>query len=182
MRRLARQPAMRARFLLLLYSTLAVLGCAPPPQGPLPGASDAWRENTPPTKTPAPPPRTWARFDEVRSWPPLDAQPFQTQGHQPTLDVDVAVSETARATYTSLVTDSVLPDGALLAELAHDLRQPTSRAWLMTKQKGEWSYLELDGQGHVLDEGRLARCEGCHALAPADHVFGLPRTPAGPRN
>lgn len=175
MRGHTRQPAMRARLLLLPCSALAALACAHTPQGPLPGASDSWRENTarpPAAKSEAP---TWSRYAELRSGPPLNAQPFPTQGHRPALEVDIVVSAEARASYTNLVTDSALPDGALVAELAHDASNPNAHAWIMTKRAGEWSYLELDAGGRVLEEGRLVRCEGCHALAPADHLFGLPR-------
>jgi hypothetical protein len=45
----------------------------------------------------------------------------------------------------------------------------------MRKAGGSWAYFELDAQGGVVSSGALTLCAGCHAEAPADGVFGLPR-------
>lgn len=87
---------------------------------------------------------------------------------------DVRVNDAASSSYRALVTDTVFPDGAVLVELA---RTGTGHGYAMRKMSGNWSYFELDAQGAVLASGSLTLCAGCHAQAPADHVFGLPRAP-----
>jgi hypothetical protein len=84
----------------------------------------------------------------------------------------VRVNDVARSAYTALVTDSVFPDGSVLAQLAHGA---LGNGYVMRKSAGAWSYFELDAQGTLLASGALLLCAGCHAQAPADHVFGLPR-------
>jgi hypothetical protein len=49
--------------------------------------------------------------------------------------------------------------------------------YAMRKAGTEWTFVRLSAQGGVLESGALALCAGCHAQAPADHVFGLPRDP-----
>jgi hypothetical protein len=49
----------------------------------------------------------------------------------------------------------------------------------MRKAGGSWSFFELDAHGGVLASGPLSLCAGCHAQAPADYVFGLPREARG---
>ena len=82
------------------------------------------------------------------------------------------VNALARPAYTALVTDSVFPDGSVLAELAHGT---SGQGYVMRKSAGTWSYFELDSRGALLASGALPLCSGCHAQAPADCVFGLPR-------
>ena len=84
------------------------------------------------------------------------------------------MNDVARANYVALVTDSVFPDGSLLAELSHGA---SGHGYVMRKSGGVWSYFELDPRGVVLASGAPALCAGCHGQAPADRVFGLPRTP-----
>jgi hypothetical protein len=104
--------------------------------------------------------------------PAVTSAPFTSRGHLPEQRVDVRVNGVARANYVALVTDSVFPDGSLLAELSHGT---PGRGYVMRKNAGVWSYFELDPQGSVLAGGALTLCAGCHQQAPADHVFGLPR-------
>ncbi len=106
--------------------------------------------------------------------PSVNAAPFTARGHRPEQQVDVRVNDLARADYAALVTDTVFPDGSLLAELSHNA---SGTGYVMRKSAGIWSYFELDAQGVVLASGALALCAGCHVQAPADGVFGLPRAP-----
>jgi hypothetical protein len=106
--------------------------------------------------------------------PAANTAPFMSRGHLPEQLVDVRLNDVARANYVALVTDSVFPDGSLLAELP---RGAAGHGYVMRKSGGVWSYLELDRQGVVLASGALALCIGCHDQASADHVFGLPRKP-----
>jgi hypothetical protein len=106
--------------------------------------------------------------------PSVTAQAFTSRGHLPQQSVDVRANDVARAQYAALVTDTVFPDGSVLAELA---RGASGQGFVMRKEAGQWSYFELDSRGALLAGGALAWCAGCHAQAPSDHVFGLPRAP-----
>jgi hypothetical protein len=90
----------------------------------------------------------------------------------------VRVSPECRTSYVALVTDSVLPEGCVLAELSH---LGDGRGYGMRKVSGAWSFFELDARGGVLANGALALCSGCHAQAVADSAFGAPRDPATAR-
>jgi hypothetical protein len=104
----------------------------------------------------------------------VNRAPFTSRGHRPEQRVDVRVSPESRSTYGALVTDSLFPDGSVLAELSH---AGDGRGYGMRKAGGRWSFYELDPSGGVTASGALALCAGCHAQAPADSVFGLPREP-----
>jgi len=106
--------------------------------------------------------------------PSVTPVPFTTRGHLPPQSVDVRANDLARAHYKALVTDTVFPDGSMLAELSHT---GTGNGFVMRKDAGHWSYFELDSRGALLFSGEPPLCVGCHAQAPADRVFGLPRTP-----
>ena len=114
----------------------------------------------------------WDGYVEMRHWPLVNTAPFTSLGHQPEQQVDVHVNEAASSSYRTLVTDTVFPEGAVLAELSHS---GTGHGYAMRKVKGNWTYFELDARGAVLASGSQPLCAGCHAQAPADHVFGLPR-------
>jgi hypothetical protein len=97
-----------------------------------------------------------------------------SRGHLPEEQVDVRVSPECRASYVALVTDSVLPEGCVLAQLSH---VGDGRGYGMRKVSGAWSFFELDARGGVLASGALTLCGGCHAQATADNAFGPPRDP-----
>jgi hypothetical protein len=133
----------------------------------------------PPDPTPAAKPlaAVWPEYATVRAWPPLNSTPFTSRGHQPEQEVDVRVSPESRDSYLALVADSVFPEGAALAEFSHAGSGP---GYVMRKTGGRWSFLALDARGAVTASGALALCAGCHADAPTDAVFGLPRLDAPP--
>ncbi len=85
-------------------------------------------------------------------------------------------NDLARPAYAALVADSVFPDGSLLLEQPHSSANG-GFSYAMRKQGARWSFIQLDANGGVLASGALALCAGCHAQAPADQVFGLPREP-----
>ena len=122
----------------------------------------------------AAPPPVWDGYAEAKQWAPTSTSPFTSQGHLPASQVDVRVNPAGRPLYAALVTDTVFPDGSVLLELSHSLG---GHGYAMRKANGAWSYFELDAKGGVLASGALSLCAGCHAQAPADHVFGLPRAP-----
>jgi hypothetical protein len=150
--------------------------CASAPRGPLAGASDAWSNAPEPSAPAIATSSVWERYADAQHWPAANHAPFAARGHQPEQLVDVRANDIARSAYETLVTDTVFPDGAELAELPHS-QLGTGDGFAMHKNAGTWRYFQLDGSGRVLASGALALCEGCHAQAPADHVFGLPRAP-----
>jgi len=157
-------------------SALALLfaACARPAQGPLPGDSDASYKPT--VRAARIPPRVekaWSEYEAVRAWSAASPAPFVSAGHPLAGAVEVHVSPESRAAYLGLVPDTVLPEGTLLAELpAHAGSGP---GYAMRKTREAWIFFELDAQGALLASGPLPLCIGCHAQAPADGVFGLPR-------
>ncbi|HEX7453660.1 MAG TPA: hypothetical protein VF294_15315 [Polyangiaceae bacterium] len=164
-----------AVFRVCAFAILACAACTATARGPLAGASDAWK-NGPEPAPPAPPPRAaWDSYGEALHWPAANSAPFTSHGHQPEQEVDLRVNDVARTAYGALVTDTVFPDGSVLAELPHTSGGGMSYA--MRKESGQWSYFQLDSQGSVLASGALSLCAGCHAQAPADRVFGPPRMP-----
>jgi len=163
---------------LAVAVALTVAACAESGESsrPLAGASDAWARAPEPTSSPSghPTGSAWAGYDELLRSPVVSSAPFASRGHLPAQPVDIRVNDVARLHFTALVTDTVFPEGSLLGELSHDA---SGRGYVMRKSAGHWSYFELDPQGSLLSSGALTLCVGCHDQAPADHVFGLPRTP-----
>jgi hypothetical protein len=163
----------------LIFALALCIGCTRPAEGPLPGASEAWKnpaEAEPSRPAPARP--TWDQYANVRQWPAENAAPFVSRGHELPEAVDVRVSPESRPIYQALVADSVFPDGSVLAELAHGAAGP---GYGMHKVGGSWRFFELSADGGVISSGALALCTGCHAQSPADGVFGLPRDSADGR-
>ena len=153
----------------------ACVACTPVERGPFAGASDSWKNAAPPAaSSAAPPPVAWASYAEAQSWPPANSAPFPSRGHEPAQQVDVRANELARPSYAALVTDTVFPDGSVLLEQAHS-SSTSGFSYAMRKEAGQWGFFQLDAHGGVLASGTLTLCAGCHAQAPADHVFGLPR-------
>jgi hypothetical protein len=111
----------------------------------------------------------------VKAWPPA-AGPFRTQGHLVDADAVVRVSPEARDGYLALVTDSSLPDGTVVAAFHQSSNEAASPGpvYVMEKSAGTWSYLWLDGSGGIVEK-KPRRCDGCHAGAVADRLFGPPR-------
>ena len=137
---------------------------------------------TPSTPSPTEAPRErWSRFGELQGLSPASETPFPTRGHlvKPSYAV-VRVSAEARASYLSLVTDSVLPERSLVA-MFHQSADGAQKGpiYVMEKQASEWSFLALDPEGHPTVEN-LAVCTLCHRGGVADHLFGLPRSLPGP--
>jgi hypothetical protein len=87
------------------------------------------------------------------------------------------VSPNAREAYASLVTDTRLPDAALVA-LFHQDREGRGRGaiYVMEKRSDGWSFFRLDRDGRPAEGGE--QCARCHAAGVADSLFGLPRSAA----
>lgn len=74
-----------------------------------------------------------------------------------------------------------MPRGALFAA-AHSERGRAGPLFVMQKRAagydpahGDWYYAVADKSArHVLRQGRLADCAGCHSTSPTDYVFIRP--------
>jgi hypothetical protein len=86
----------------------------------------------------------------------------------------VRVSPDARPGYETLVSDSILPEGTLVALFHAERTGRAGAVYVMEKRGSTWSYLVLTPRGVVVD-GATARCSGCHHGAVGDGLFGLPR-------
>lgn len=124
-------------------------------------------------------------MEDIAAWP--IATPLRlSRGHfaEPVL-AEVRVNPESRDAYVGLVIDRPMPDGSTLAMLHRDPRTSiAAQLFVMEKLGGAWTYTIVDEQGRVSARGALALCENCHALAPADHLFGTgspPPTPADPK-
>ena len=84
------------------------------------------------------------------------------------------VSPNARDAYATLVTDTKLPDTALIA-LFHQNRDGSEpgAVFVMEKREESWRFLALDSTG--TPAGATDACGRCHAQGVADSLFGLPR-------
>ncbi len=165
-----------AILLAVAPSLTLIAACAETAQGPLAGASDVWaRAPTPTSAPPASAPRAiWEGYAEVLRAPVVTSAPFASRGHLPEQSVEVRVNDVARQPCAALVTDTVFPDGSLVDELSPSA---SGNGYAMRKNAGVWSYFELDPRGGLLTGSAPERCARCHAQAPADQVFGLPRAP-----
>jgi hypothetical protein len=85
------------------------------------------------------------------------------------------VSPEARAAYASLVADSVLPSGSVVAAFHSSAAGVKGPVFVMIKDENTWTYLTLDGEGRPRGLA-TALCASCHAGAVGDGLFGLPRS------
>ncbi len=89
----------------------------------------------------------------------------------------VRVTPAVRDTYLSLVTDSVLPEGTIVALFfADEAGREAGPVFAMEKQSGTWRYFSTDARGGLDPRLNAGECARCHEAAPADSVFGLPRS------
>jgi hypothetical protein len=119
----------------------------------------------------------WRAFEQIAHWPALVPAPFPSKGHEPTRllgSPKVAPQDVAR--YRNAVLGTTVPTGFIVA-IEHTDRSsgaPDSTYGMEKLGDGLWRYTVTDARGVVQAEGALARCERCHAEAPADHLYGLP--------
>lgn len=141
--------------------------------------------DVPPATPSSPPPETsprehWSRLAEVEGFPAANDKAFATRGHlvKPSHAI-VRVNPDARASYLALVTDTVFPDGTLIA-MFHQSQDGSERGpvYAMEKTGDAWTFLALDPDGNQRSDN-LEVCALCHKGAVADRVFGLPRSLTG---
>ncbi len=119
----------------------------------------------------------WAPFRIVDNWPAA-GKPFVSHGHAGgRFPAMVRVSPAARDAYEQLVRSTVLPVDTIVAEYLADPGSDRTRAvYVMQKTTAErWRFLVITPTGLVDERAPTALCARCHAEAPADQLFGLPR-------
>lgn len=91
----------------------------------------------------------------------------------------VRVSKPARDRYLAPTPERAFPEGSVVAQFTKDLDTGgAGPVYAMRKHtKNTWQFAVLGPDGALLDFGPLPLCVRCHAEAPADFVFGLPRPP-----
>jgi hypothetical protein len=75
-----------------------------------------------------------------------------------------------------------LAPGSIIVQTHHRPGEPgTLGSFAMVKlpqgtapREGDWQFLVLDPESKVLARGALEGCARCHAMAPADYLFGPP--------
>lgn len=91
--------------------------------------------------------------------------------------MEIRVSPESREGYLGLRPGISLSDGTVVAAVHRDV--DTSRPgpiYVMEKRAGAWAFQVLGADGRPAEHGPLTLCARCHAEAPADMLFGLPRT------
>ncbi len=167
---------------LCACSILALSACASDTFRP--GLSDA-PMLTPSTNASAKGPAAgrWEHFNELGSMRLL-APTFPSRGHGTgELNAELRANDTAAAAIENLQPGRQMPAGSLLV-LLHTQRGTSNadEAFVMEKRSagywpgnGDWDYAVADARGVLQSRGKLELCARCHAEAPADFVFKLPK-------
>jgi hypothetical protein len=124
-------------------------------------------------RAPLPP---WDRFSEIRAWPALNEQPLASRGHgNGAYVLDVRVSPESRDAYLALLPGSTIAAGTIVAAFHRDPRRGgAGPVYVMEKGPSGWAFRALDAEGRPSEHG-VDLCRRCHAEAPADSLFGLPK-------
>jgi hypothetical protein len=136
----------------------------------------------PPRDTPVRPAAPkWPLLEAARAWP-LAVPRHPSVGHAPpryTLEVRVTPAASLPL-YLDLVPGQSLPAGTQLAAFHQARTGEPGTIYAMEKlPDGTWRPLAADADGTLL-QGNLTACLTCHRDAPADSVFGPPRTTVAP--
>jgi len=85
------------------------------------------------------------------------------------------VSPDARERYAALLPVTTLPEGAVVTAFHQhvDTGKP-GPIYVMEKRPSAWFFQALDADGRPV-EHTVELCQRCHAEAPADSLFGLPK-------
>ncbi|MBX3184689.1 MAG: hypothetical protein KIT72_05210 [Polyangiaceae bacterium] len=108
--------------------------------------------------------------------PGADASRFPSLGHDlGRYQYSVHLAPNLVEAYQQLVVATELPLGAEVLMRHFDAKSGDSGPlYVMRKEARGWSYAILSNTGDVLPADTRA-CAQCHAAAPTDHLFGLPR-------
>ena len=122
---------------------------------------------------------TWSHLKALDGFEKANARRFPSAGHFfGRYDADIVVSDGALAAYRAIGPGRSLPVGTIVAKV-HRVAGAEDAGPILAMEKltGGWSYVDMDEQGRVLRQGRLAPCIGCHEqVSSQDELFGVPTT------
>jgi hypothetical protein len=121
--------------------------------------------------------RAWPAFDESKSWPAVNEEPFLSEGHGTRNHLaTVRANPVARRTYLGLGPGVAVDPGSVLVEALTDRsKSRPDELYVMEKLgDGTWRFLVVAADGTIDTAAGTALCQRCHAEAVADELFGLP--------
>jgi hypothetical protein len=159
--------------LIGLSAALLGAGCARGgPASPV-GVSTAEPDREP-SAPPAAPRVRWADYAAAQAWPEAGPPSTALEHRRDGSLIQVRVEPSALVAYRALTVETPMPEGARVLALLESPRGRLVGSYLLEKRAGSWTATELDAEGGVVP-GDRSDCLRCHALAPTDHLFGLPR-------
>jgi hypothetical protein len=177
----ARAPLPAAIALIWISVALVGFGCARGAATSPVGVSTAEPDREPSARPEAPRVR-WPDYAAAQTWPEAGPPSIALEHRRDGSLIQVRVEASALAAYRGLTVEAPMPEGARVMASLKSPRGAPLGSYLLEKRGGSWSAIELDAEGGVIP-GDRGDCLRCHALAPTDHLFGLPRAavaaPAG---
>lgn len=179
-----------ARFAGLVGGVLCAalhVSCGPPAESEHPGSSDApYGAPASASTPPEPKPQPYPGWPSISAWPSLQAQAgdsetpptrFASLGHGGgRFTYSVHVDPASVEAYRNLVIDHPFPeDSTLFVRLFDEKSGDPGPIYAMRKAGSKWEFAELSPDGLVVRRD-AETCRRCHAEAPTDYLFGLPRS------
>lgn len=164
----------------LIWTSVALVGagCARGAAASPVGVSNAEPDREP-SVVPRAPLARWPDYAAAQAWPEAGPPSVALEHRRDGSLIQVRVEPSALAAYRGLTVETPMPEGARVFAALTSVRGAPLGSYLLEKRGGSWSATELNAEGGVVP-GDRADCLRCHALAPADHLFGLPRAPVAP--
>lgn len=130
-----------------------------------------------PSAPPEAPHLRWPDYAAAQAWPEAGPPSTALEHRRDGSLIQVRVEPSALGAYRDLTVETPMPEGARIFASIKSPRGAPLGSYLLEKRGGSWTATELDAEGGVVP-GDRADCLRCHALAPTDHLFGLPRATA----
>ncbi len=165
----------------LFGAAIASCGAPPSAEGPAEVSSAPYGASQREPATAPKAPERWSSWEALSSWPAVarpgaDLSRFPSLGHDlGRYQYSVHLAPNLVETYQQLVVTTELPLGTEVLMRHFDAKSgDPGPLYVMRKEARGWSYAILSNTGDVLPTDTSA-CAQCHAAAPTDHLFGLPR-------